>query len=50
MLSCNIHSTFAVVSSHWDADYYGNKTYYASPNPLFLDLSTGVSTIGLGFH
>lgn len=59
---------FAIVSSHWDADYYGNKTYYASPNPLFLDLHagaeyhinhkiglfldlpTGVSTIGLGFH
>lgn len=59
---------FAVVNSHWDNTYYGDKDYYRRANPLyldvhagaeyhfnnkvgmFLDVSTGVSTIGLAFH
>ena len=59
---------FAIVKSRWDADYYGDRNYYKTANPLFLDLhigteyhfnnkigafldlSTGVSTIGLAFH
>jgi hypothetical protein len=59
---------FAIISTSWDNDYYGDKDYYHRGNPLFLDLhigaeyhlnnrlglfldlSTGVSTIGLAFH
>lgn len=59
---------FAIVNSSWDSDYYGDKNYYRSGNPLFLDihigteyhinsrigmfldLSSGVSTIGLAIH
>ena len=58
----------ALVSTTWNADYYGDRTYYHSTDPLyldlhlgteyrlsrnlgiFLDLSTGVSTIGLAIH
>jgi len=32
---------FAIVSSKWDADYYGDKYYYKDPNPLFLNLHAG---------
>jgi len=59
---------FAIVSSHWEGDYYGDKNYYHHGSPLFLDLhigaeyhvssrigifldlSTGVSTVGLAIH
>ena len=59
---------FAVVNSSWDDGYNGDRDYYNSPSPLFLDLhvgteyhfnnkvgmfldlSTGVSTIGLAIH
>jgi hypothetical protein len=59
---------FAIVSTTWDVNYYGDRTYYQSTNPLyldfhlgteyklsshvgaFLDLSTGVSTIGIAIH
>ncbi|KAF0194439.1 MAG: hypothetical protein FD166_3507 [Bacteroidetes bacterium] len=59
---------FAVVNSRWDNNYDGDRKYYHSGSPLFLDihagteyhfnnhigmfldLSTGVSTIGLAFH
>jgi hypothetical protein len=59
---------FAIVSSSWDADYYGDRNYYHNASSLFLDahlgteyhinsrvglfldLSTGVSTIGLAIH
>ena len=59
---------FAIVSSRWDSDYYGDRNYYHNPNPLFLDLhigteyhinnklgifldlSTGVSTLGIAIH
>ncbi|MEI7597059.1 MAG: hypothetical protein WCK02_15030 [Bacteroidota bacterium] len=59
---------FVVVNSYWDNDYYGDKEYYKTRNPLFidlhigteyhfnnhlgmfLDLSSGVSTIGLAIH
>jgi hypothetical protein len=59
---------FAIVSSTWDNDYYGDKNYYSRGNPLFLDvhvgaeyhfnnhigafldLSTGVSTIGISIR
>lgn len=59
---------FAIVNSRWDNDYYGDKNYYKTGNPLFLDLhigteyhinnriglfldfSSGVSTIGLAIH
>lgn len=58
----------ALVSTSWNANYYGDRTYYSAVNPLyldlhvgtefhfsnhvgaFLDLSTGVSTIGIAFH
>lgn len=57
-----------VVSTSWNANYIGDRTYYASSHPLFLalhlgteyhvsrniglflDLSTGVSTIGIAIH
>ncbi len=59
---------FAIISSRWDDDYYGDKDYYKQGNSLFLDLhigteyhlnsriglfldlSTGVSTIGIALH
>jgi hypothetical protein len=59
---------FAIVNTSWDANYNGNKNYYANGNALFLDLhagaeyhfnnktgayldlSTGVTTLGLAFH
>lgn len=58
----------ALVSTTWNANYYGDRTYYRSVDPLyldfhlgteyhisrnigvFLDLSTGVSTIGIAIH
>jgi len=58
----------ALVSTSWYDDYYGDRTYRKSVDPLyldfhvgteyhiskkvgmFLDLSTGVSTIGLAIH
>ena len=58
----------ALVSTTWNANYNGDRTYYSSVNPLyldfhlgteyhfsnhigaFLDLSTGVSTIGIAIH
>lgn len=58
----------ALVNTTWDADYYGDRLYYQSTSPLyldfhvgteyrlsnslgiFLDLSSGVSTIGLAIH
>ena len=58
----------ALVSTTWNADYYGDRTYYHSTDPLyldlhvgteyrisrnigaFLDLSTGVSTLGIAIH
>lgn len=59
---------FAVVNSHWEAGYEGDKNYYHSGSPVFvdlhigaeyhfnnrtgiyLDLSSGISTLGLAFH
>jgi hypothetical protein len=59
---------FALVSTTWNANYYGDRTYYSSADPLyldfhlgteyhftnhigaFLDLSTGVSTVGIAIH
>ena len=59
---------FALISTTWDANYNGDRTYYHESSPLFLDLhigtechlsnhvglfldlSTGVSTLGLAFH
>jgi len=59
---------FAISNSRWDDGYPGDKDYYHSASPLFLDLhigteyhfnnklgafldlSTGVSTIGLAIH
>ena len=59
---------FALRTTTWDANYYGDRTYYRSASPLFLDLhigteyhfnnhigafldlSTGVSTIGIAIH
>jgi hypothetical protein len=59
---------FALVNTTWNANYTGDRTYYSSVNPLyidlhlgteyhftnnigaFLDLSTGVSTIGIAIH
>ncbi|MBN1339280.1 MAG: hypothetical protein JXA03_08150, partial [Bacteroidales bacterium] len=59
---------FAFSNSRWDDGYEGDKDYYNSARPLFLDLhigseyhfndklgafldlSTGVSTIGLAIH
>jgi len=58
----------SLVSTTWNSDYYGNRDYYNSTDPLyldlhvgteyhlsrnigaFLDLSTGVSTIGIAIH
>ena len=58
----------AVTNTTWDANYYGNRTYYQERSPLyldfhlgaeylitrklgiFLDLSSGISTIGLALH
>jgi hypothetical protein len=59
---------FAIVNESWQNGYTGDRNYYGSPSPLFLDLhigteyhfnhrmgifldlSTGVSTIGLSIH
>ncbi len=59
---------FAVVSTRWDSNYNGDRTYFQSTDPLyldfhigteyrisrnlgiFLDLSTGISTIGIALH
>jgi hypothetical protein len=59
---------FAIDNVSWDTNYNGDRTYYHSAGPLFLDahvgaeyhltrklgifldLSSGVSTIGLAFH
>jgi hypothetical protein len=59
---------FTLVTTTWDANYYGDRTYYTSANPLyldfhlgteyhfsnrfgvFLDLSTGVSTLGIAIR
>jgi hypothetical protein len=56
---------FAIVSTTWDAGYYGDRNYYPGGSPLFfdihagaeyhinkkigifLDISSGVSTVGL---
>jgi len=58
----------ALETTVWDDNYYGDRTYYRSVDPLyldlhlgteyrlsrnvgaFLDLSTGVSTIGIAIH
>lgn len=58
----------AIVNSHWEDGYYGDKNYYHNGNSVFLDLhigaeyhfnkrlgvfldlSSGVSTIGLAIH
>ena len=58
----------ALETTVWDDNYYGDRTYYHSVDPLyldlhlgteyrlsrnigaFLDLSTGVSTIGIAIH
>lgn len=32
---------FAIVHRRWDADYGGDKNYYKTPNPLFLDVHAG---------
>jgi hypothetical protein len=58
----------SIVSTTWDSNYYGDRTYYRSVDPLyldlhvgteyhlsrnigaFLDLSTGISTIGIAIH
>lgn len=59
---------FALVSTTWDANYYGDRSYYTTADPLYLDfhlgteyhftnhigafvdLSTGISTIGIAIH
>lgn len=59
---------YAIVSTTWDSDYYGDREYYHHGSPLFLDIhagaeyhfnshvgafldiSSGVSTIGLAIH
>jgi hypothetical protein len=59
---------FAIVNSHWETGYLGDKNYYHSGSPVFvdlhigteyhfnnkmgvyLDLSSGISTLGLAFH
>jgi hypothetical protein len=33
---------FAIINSKWDSDYYGDKTYYKDPSPLFLNLHAGI--------
>jgi|ERR1035437_375099 hypothetical protein len=58
----------ALVNTTWNADYPGDRSYYHSVDPLyldlhvgteyrftrnigaFLDLSTGISTIGIAIH
>jgi len=58
----------AIVNSKWDSGYYGDRFYFHSTSPLFLDahigteyhvssklgifldISTGVSTIGVAIH
>lgn len=58
----------ALVSTTWDANYNGDRAYYHSVDPLyldlhlgteyhftnhigaFLDLSTGISTVGIAIH
>jgi len=58
----------ALISTSWNADYSGDRTYHSSVDPLyldlhigteyhfnnhfgaFLDLSTGVSTVGIAIH
>jgi hypothetical protein len=58
----------AIVNTTWDSNYNGDRSYYHSVDPLyldlhlgaeyhfnknigaFLDLSTGVSTIGIAIH
>lgn len=58
----------SLVSTTWNDNYYGDRTYYRSVDPLyldlhlgteyhisrnigaFLDLSTGISTIGIAIH
>ena len=58
----------ALVSTTWNNNYYGDRSYYTAANPLyvdfhlgteyrfnknigaFLDLSTGISTIGIAIH
>ncbi|MDP4238093.1 MAG: hypothetical protein Q8904_01310 [Bacteroidota bacterium] len=57
-----------LVTTTWDANYYGDRSYYRAVDPLyldfhlgteyhiskkvglFLDLSTGVSTVGIAIH
>jgi len=59
---------FSIINSSWDNGYSGDRSYYHSANPLFLDihagaeyhlsrkmgifldLSSGVSTLGIAFH
>jgi hypothetical protein len=59
---------FDLISTTWNSNYYGDRSYYTSPNPLyidfhvgteyhfsrniggFVDLSTGISTIGIAIH
>ena len=59
---------FAIITSSWDSDYYGDRDHYHHGSPIFLDLhigaeyhfnkrlgmfldlSSGVSTIGLAIH
>ncbi len=59
---------FSLVNSHWEDGYLGDRNYYRSARPLFLDLhigteyrinnnigafldlSSGVSTIGIAIH
>lgn len=59
---------FALVNSHWEEGYNGDKNYYRGPRPivldihlgaeyhinnrvgLILDLSSGVSSIGVAIH
>jgi hypothetical protein len=59
---------FAIVSTKWDDNYYGDRNDYNRANPLyldlhigaeyhisnklgiFLDLSSGISTLGLSIH
>lgn len=58
----------SIVNTSWDANYKGDRAYYHSVDPLyldlhlgaeyhfnknigaFLDLSTGISTIGIAIH
>ncbi|MDD4972113.1 MAG: hypothetical protein PHT07_22020 [Paludibacter sp.] len=58
----------AIVTTTWNDNYYGDRSYYRSVDPLYLDfhvgaeylftrnvgafvdLSTGISTIGIAIH